>query len=77
MKYIFPELKVLSTKVDNICGTKAIRGKICLNNLFKSLVESNSKQFKVRRNSQMFPGLFVKFCGHQDSKHHSVPLTGT
>ena len=38
----FRELKVLSTKVDNICGTKAIRGKICLNELFKTLVESNA-----------------------------------
>ena len=51
--------------------------KVTLNNLFKSLVESNSKQFKVHYNSQKFPGLFVKFCGHQDSKHNSVPLTGT
>ena len=77
LKYIFPELKVLSTKVDNICGTKAIRGKICLNKLFKSLVESNSTQFKVHYNSQKFPGLFIKFRGYQDSKHISVPLSGT
>ena len=61
---IFPKLKILSTKVDNICGTKTIGGNICLDILFKSLVKSNSTQFKVSYNSQKFPGLFIKFCGN-------------
>ena len=69
LKSIFPELIILSTKIDNICGTKAIGGKICLNKLFKKLVKSNSSQFKVHYDSQKFPGLFIKFL--------SYPLTGT
>ena len=63
LKNIFPKLKVLSTKVDNICGTKYIGGNICLDILFKDLVEANSTQFKVTYNSQKFPGLFIKFYG--------------
>ena len=59
----------MSTKVDNICATKIIKGKVCLDLLFRELVESNSTQFRVSYNSQKFPGLFVKFY---DSK-----LTGT
>ena len=77
LKYIFPELKVLSTKVDNICGTKAIRGKICLNNLFKSLVKSNSTQFKVHYNSQKFQRISIKFHWYQDLKNNGVSLMGT
>ena len=69
LKNIFPNLKILSTKVDNICGTKYIGGNICLNILFKRLVKSNSTQFKVNYNSQKFPGLFIKFNGNT--------LTGT
>ena len=63
LKRIFPKLDILLTKVDNICGTKTIGGKICLDVLFKSLVEANSTQFKVNYNSQKFPGLFIKFYG--------------
>ena len=29
LKRIFPKLNILSTKVDNICGTKTIGGKMC------------------------------------------------
>ena len=53
----------MSTNVDNICGTKYIGGNICLDNLFKCLVESNSSQFRINYNSQKFPGLFIKFDG--------------
>ena len=63
MKNIFPKLNILSIKVDNICGTKYIGGNICLDNLFKCLVESNSSHFKINYNSQKFPGLFIKFNG--------------
>ena len=69
LKTIFPELSILSTKVDNICGTKYIGGNICLDILFKRLVKSNSSQFKVNYNSQKFLGLFIKFNGNT--------LTGT
>ena len=69
LKSIFPKFMILSTKIDNICGAKAIKGKICLNKLFKNLVESNSSQFKVHYNSQKFPGLFIKFLGY--------PISGT
>ena len=61
---IFPKLKILSTKVDNICGTKYIGGNICLDNLFDRLVKSSSTHFKVNYNSQKFPGLFIKFNGN-------------
>ena len=64
LKSIFPKLKILWTKIDNICGTKTIGGNICLDILFKCLVKSNSTQFKVSYNSQKFPGLFIKFCGN-------------
>ena len=60
---IFPKLNILSTKVDNICGTKYIGGNICLDDLFKCLVESNCSEFKINYNSQKFPGLFIKFDG--------------
>ena len=60
---IFPKLDILSTKVDNICGTKTTGDNICLDSLFKRLVESNSSQFKINYNSQKFPGLFIKFQG--------------
>ena len=63
LKAIFPKLIILSTQVDNICGTKVIRGNICLDLLFRSLVKSNSKEFKVNYDSQKFPALFVKFHG--------------
>ena len=53
----------MTTKVDNICGTKYIGGNICLDDLFKRLVKSGSTQFKVNYNSQKFPGLFIKFNG--------------
>ena len=69
LKNIFPKLNILSTKVDNICGTKFIGGNICLDDLFKCLVKSNSSQFKINYNSQKFPGLFIKFDGRT--------LTGT
>ena len=69
LKNFFPQINILSTKVDNICATKTIKGKVCLDLLFRELVESNSTQFRVSYNSQKFPGLFVKFY---DSK-----LTGT
>ena len=69
LKNIFPKLIILSTKVDNICGTKYIGGNICLDILFKRLVKSNSTQFKINYNSQKFPGLFIKFNGNT--------LTGT
>ena len=61
---IFPKLKILSTKVDNICGTKYIGGNIYVDNLFQRLVKSSSTHFKVNYNSQKFPGLFIKFNGH-------------
>ena len=54
----------MSTKVDNICGTKYIGGNICLDNLFERLVKYSSTQFKVNYNSQKFPGLFIKFNGN-------------
>ena len=59
-KYLF-EVVNLSTKVDNICGTRYIGGNICLDSLFKRSVKSNSTQFRVNYNSQKFPGLFIKF----------------
>lgn len=59
----------MSTKVDNICGTKKTKRKICLDILFKRLVETKSNQFRVNYNSQKFPGLFIKFYGNT--------LTGT
>merc|ERR1712074_321014 len=61
---IFPRFNILSTKVDNICGTKYIGGNICLDNLFERLVKYSSTQFKVNYNSQKFPGLFIKFNGN-------------
>ena len=51
LKNIFPKLNILSTKVDNICGTKYIRGNIFSDNLFESLEESNCSQFKINYNS--------------------------
>ena len=69
LKSIFPRFNILSTKVDNICGTKYIGGNICLDILFKRLVKSNSSHFKVNYSSQKFPGLFIKFNGNT--------LTGT
>ena len=63
LKSIFPRFDILTTKVDNICGTKYIGGNICLDNLFKRLVKSSSTQFIVNYNSQKFPGLFIKFNG--------------
>ena len=64
LKSIFPRFNILSTKVDNICGTKYIGGNICLDNLFDRLVKSSSTHFKVNYNSQKFPGLFIKFNGN-------------
>ena len=57
-------LTILSAKVDDICGTKTISGNICLDILFKSLVKSNSTQFKVSYNSEKILGLFIRFCGN-------------
>ena len=69
LKFFFTKLKILSTKVDNICGTKIIGGDICLDNLFKSLVKSNSTQFKVSYNSQNFKrflssSVVIPYLGH-------------
>ena len=69
LKRIFTKFTILSTKVDNICGTKKTKRKICLDILFKRLVETKSNQFRVNYNSQKFPGLFIKFYGNT--------LTGT
>ena len=64
LKKLFPKLTILSTKVDNICGTKNIESNINLEILFESLIKCNSKEFRVNYNSQKFPGLFIKFYGH-------------
>ena len=64
MKSIFPRFNILSTKIGNICGTKYIGGNICLDKLFEGLVKASSTQFKVKYNSQKFPGLFIKFNGN-------------
>ena len=64
LKKLFPQLSILSTKVDNICGTKNVRHKIKLETLFVELVNHTSKEFKVNYNSQKFPGLFIKFRGN-------------
>jgi hypothetical protein len=69
LKNLFPKISILSTKVDNICGTKDIGSNLNLDNLFKNLIECRSIEFKVNYNSQKFPGLFIKFKGN--------PLTGT
>ena len=37
----FPKFIILSTKVDNICGTRKINAYICLDTLFEILVEKN------------------------------------
>ena len=62
LRYLLPKLSILSTEVDNICGTKNIGGNISLENLFKNLVKCASTEFKINYNSQKFPGLFIKFC---------------
>ena len=64
IKKYSPRFNILSSKVDNICGTKYISGNICLDNLFDRLVISSSTHFKVNYNSQKFPGLFIKFNGN-------------
>ena len=64
LKNIFPKLCVLTTKVDNICGTRNIGGKINLESLFTNLIEYSSVEFRVNYNSQKFPGLFIKFLGN-------------
>ena len=61
---LFPQLSILSTKVDNICGTKTMRNNINLETLFQDLVNHTSNEFKVSYNSQKFPGLFIKFQGN-------------
>ena len=72
----------MSTKVDNICGTNTIGRNRCLDILFKSLVKSNSTQFKVSYNCQKFPGLFIEFCGNTlsgtliDSKYGKINSVG-
>ena len=63
LRYLLPKLSILSTEVDNICGTKNIGGNISLENLFKKLVKCTSTEFKINYNSQKFPGLFIKFDG--------------
>ena len=64
LKKLFPQLSILSTKVDNICGTKNMRHNIKLESLFYNLVNHTPKEFKVNYNSQKFPGLFIKFQGN-------------
>lgn len=64
LKTLFPLVSILSTKVDNICGVRNIGSKINLENLFTSLVECSSIEFRINYNSQKFPGLFIKFLGH-------------
>ena len=64
LRKLFPQLSILSTKVDNICGTKNMRNNIKLETLFQDLVNHTSNEFKVSYNSQKFPGLFIKFQGN-------------
>lgn len=67
LKTLFPKLSILTTKVDNICGTRNIGGKINLEGLFASLIKCSAIKFRINYNSQKFPGLFIKFLGHSPS----------
>ena len=58
LKYYFPKLNIISTRVDNICATKNINGNNDLEIVCKELVKYNSLNFKVNYNTQKFPGLF-------------------
>ena len=69
MKEIFPDITILSTKVDNICACRRTKIKINLDILFNKLTSSNSTLYRVNYNAQKFPGLFVKFLG--------FPIKGT
>ena len=68
INFASPKKSILSTEVDNICGTKNIGTNMNLENLLKNLIDSSSIKFKVNYNSKKFSGLFIKFLGN--------PLTG-
>ena len=54
----------MSTKADNIVGTKHIGRNICLDILSKRLVQPNSTQSKFNYNTQKFPELLIKLNGN-------------
>ena len=63
LKEIFPDISIVSTKVDNICATRRTKIKINLDNLFKKLSSSKSRLYRVNYIAQKFPGMFVNFLG--------------
>ena len=69
LKEIFPDISIISTRVDNICATRRTKIKTNLDNLFEKLSSSKSNLYRINYNTQKFPGMFVKFLG--------FPIKGT
>ena len=78
LKNTFSDTIILSTKVDNICGTRKLTNKINLEQLFECLIQDNNfSEFRVNYNSQTFLGLFIKFSGKSICGTLSIFKSGT